>query len=947
MAFGDYFSGLPSEESIFERDYGCLGIPKQLVVAAEPWTMKRGREDVASRAGSGKRPNAVKVAAAPQSKPTTQDALSYLREVKTRFADNKGVYDTFLEIMKEFKASRPDTSGVIQRVKQLFKGHRSLVLGFNTFLPKGYEIELARVSEDEEEEVIFGVPELSAAREYLSLTLDRVPPPMQALEKQPVEFDQAISYVHKIKIRFSRDEHVYKAFLEILNLYRKSQKSISKVYEEVAALFCHHQDLLDEFTYFLPDTTQPAAAAREKGGAAARLGGNKFPVSSLKGTAASNGDTRTVHKRKAARKAEEGFKAGYGTGSYDKDAHQPELAKEMGLFDRIKATLRNKDAYADLLKCMNLYSQDIVSKQELLLLAGDVLGKFPDLLSELHAFLGKVAVTNLDFSGGPKVSAQLNNQRGVIQRKQLQKDKFLTKPLSEIVANEQERVTPSYVLIPAGYPKLASSGRTKLGNSVLNHTCVSVITGSEDYSFKLMRKNQYEEALFRCEDDRYDFEIVIETNAAALRLLRLIVEATAHMGPDDQANYQLPVGHALLGSVPANAIERLYGDAGAQVVDHLRKNPGLVASVLVDRMELKEAEWKKLREEMTAIWRRIYEINYHKSLDHRSFYFKQAERKGLLPKSMLAEITDASEQRRAHQSQATVQAMLCQARRCDPPVSNTQDLLYDFSDRQVLDDCWTVLRTAISETAGSGPRERMAELYLRIVEPFFGLPKREEELEKLKTELKEKSKRETVRVSAESGSDQEGKESAPDGEAEGSKDKKASKSPKSGDSSSDANKEENGEKEEEEEKHDFESCVPLSPSFAKSAAAGQPANHMLLGNEMMYIFFRYHRHLYDRMLSARRCASQQACVQAQQKSAGQQYRRMPSPLPGSQSGDEEVEAKAKSQAEADRMHDSFMDMAKRVFTGSLEVRLFEDQVRALLGTNSYELFTIDKLVHKL
>ena len=33
-------------------------------------------------------------------------ALSYLREVKSRFVDNKDVYDTFLEIMKEFKAQR-------------------------------------------------------------------------------------------------------------------------------------------------------------------------------------------------------------------------------------------------------------------------------------------------------------------------------------------------------------------------------------------------------------------------------------------------------------------------------------------------------------------------------------------------------------------------------------------------------------------------------------------------------------------------------------------------------------------------------------------------------------------------------------------------------------------------------------------------------------------------
>jgi len=37
---------------------------------------------------------------------TTNDALTYLREVKNRFADNKEVYDTFLEIMKEFKAQR-------------------------------------------------------------------------------------------------------------------------------------------------------------------------------------------------------------------------------------------------------------------------------------------------------------------------------------------------------------------------------------------------------------------------------------------------------------------------------------------------------------------------------------------------------------------------------------------------------------------------------------------------------------------------------------------------------------------------------------------------------------------------------------------------------------------------------------------------------------------------
>ena len=77
-------------------------------------------------------------------------------------------------------------------------------------------------------------------------------------QKPQVEFVHAISYVNKIKTRFASDERVYKTFLEILNMYRKNLKSISQVYEEVAQLFKSHNDLLEQFTYFLPDSTQQA-----------------------------------------------------------------------------------------------------------------------------------------------------------------------------------------------------------------------------------------------------------------------------------------------------------------------------------------------------------------------------------------------------------------------------------------------------------------------------------------------------------------------------------------------------------------------------------------------------------------------------------------------------------------------------------------------------------------
>jgi len=40
-----------------------------------------------------------------------------------------------------------DTMGVINRVSELFDGHTELIVGFNTFLPPGYKIEMNSTSD--------------------------------------------------------------------------------------------------------------------------------------------------------------------------------------------------------------------------------------------------------------------------------------------------------------------------------------------------------------------------------------------------------------------------------------------------------------------------------------------------------------------------------------------------------------------------------------------------------------------------------------------------------------------------------------------------------------------------------------------------------------------------------------------------------------------------------
>lgn len=96
--------------------------------------------NVTSPAGASIQPQAISGQNFPRLK--VEDALSYLDQVKYKFGNQPQVYNDFLDIMKEFKSQSIDTPGVIQRVSNLFKGHPELIVGFNTFLPPGYKIEV-------------------------------------------------------------------------------------------------------------------------------------------------------------------------------------------------------------------------------------------------------------------------------------------------------------------------------------------------------------------------------------------------------------------------------------------------------------------------------------------------------------------------------------------------------------------------------------------------------------------------------------------------------------------------------------------------------------------------------------------------------------------------------------------------------------------------------------
>ncbi|CAH8257671.1 unnamed protein product [Arabidopsis lyrata] len=708
---------------------------------------------------------------------TTNDALAYLKAVKDKFQDKRDKYDEFLEVMKDFKAQRVDTTGVILRVKELFKGNRELILGFNTFLPKGFEITL-RPEDDQ-----------------------------PAAPKKPVEFEEAISFVNKIKTRFQGDDRVYKSFLDILNMYRKENKSITEVYQEVAILFRDHHDLLVEFTHFLPDTSATASTNDSLKMPVRDRGIKSLPnmrqidldkkdriITSLPDRALktehmdvdhersllkdSKEDVRRIDKKndymddrdrkdyrglehdshkehffnnkkklilkdddsaEMSNQAREGDKF-YGaipsSSTYDEKGHSQELA----FVDRVKAKLDTAENQ-EFLRCLNLYSKEIISQPELQSLVSDLIGVYPDLMDAFRVFLaqcdkndgllsGIVSKKSLWSEGKcpqPTKSQDkdTDREREKIERyreRDREKERLekaaasqkWAKPISELDLSNCEQCTPSYRRLPKNYPIPIASQKMEIGSQVLNDHWVSVTSGSEDYSFKHMRKNQYEESLFKCEDDRFELDMLLESVISATnRVEELLAKINSN-----ELKTDTPIcieDH--LTALNLRCIERLYGDHGLDVLDLLKKNAYLALPVILTRLKQKQEEWARCRTEFNKVWADIYTKNYHRSLDHRSFYFKQQDSKNLSTKALLAEIKEISEKKRGEDD-----ALLALAAGNRRTISS--NMSFDYPDPDLHEDLYQLIKYSCGEMCSTEQLDKVMKVWTEFLEPIFGVPSR-------------------------------------------------------------------------------------------------------------------------------------------------------------------------------------------------------------------------------
>ncbi|KAK8710215.1 hypothetical protein V6N13_145550 [Hibiscus sabdariffa] len=687
---------------------------------------------------------------------TTSDALTYLKEVKEMFQDQKEKYDMFLEVMKDFKAHRTDTVGVIARVKELFKGHNNLIYGFNTFLPRGYAITL-----DE----------------------DNAPP------RRTVEFDEAISFVNKIKRRFQHDEHVYKSFLDVLNMYRREHKDINEVYTEVASLFEDHPDLLEEFTRFLPDssaapTIQQVPYGRnstqrynERSSAPPILrhiqmdrqrrrdriinshadrdlsvdrpeldddkGIMKMRKEQRKRAEKDNRDQRNrdhddpehennrefnsqrfPDKKRSGKKVE-------GFASYDDRDNLKSMCNRGFVFcEKVKERLCSSDDYQAFLKCLNIYSNGIIKRNDLQTLVTDLLGKYPDLMNEFNQFLERCENTDGLLAG--VISKKSLTVDGHVSRPLEEKDRepkreiegtkekerykeYMGKSIQELDLSNCQSCTPSYRLLPDDYPIPVASQKSELGAQVLNDYWVSVTSGSEDYSFKHMRRNQYEESLFRCEDDRFELDMLLESVSSTAKRVEDLLNSINENKISMDSPFRVEEHFSVLN---LRCIERLYGDHGLDAMEILRKNPSLALPVILTRLKQKQEEWTKCRLDFNKVWAEIYVKNHYKSLDHRSFYFKQQDSKNLSAKSLLAEIKELKEKNQKEDD--VLMASVAGHRQPLAP-----HLVCEYLDVNIHEDLYKLIEYSCEEMCSTKEQlNRVMRLWTTFLEPMLGVPPR-------------------------------------------------------------------------------------------------------------------------------------------------------------------------------------------------------------------------------
>ena len=151
----------------------------------------------------------------------------------------------------------------------------------------------------------------------------------------------------------------------------------------------------------------------------------------------------------------------------------------------------------------------------------------------------------------------------------------------------------------------------------------------ECYDGVKVRRNIWEEVICRVEDEMFEVDMAIERNESALRKLEPIADEATRLRELEEKDGQ-PIGRLQyklnmrsLNTIHIGAIARIYGDSGDEVIQHLLRNPLVVVPIVCKRLQEKDAEWRKVKAELSKEWKLALSENMKGSLDVKCLLYKR------------------------------------------------------------------------------------------------------------------------------------------------------------------------------------------------------------------------------------------------------------------------------------------------------------------------------------
>lgn len=290
-----------------------------------------------------------------------------------------------------------------------------------------------------------------------------------------------------------------------------------------------------------------------------------------------------------------------------------EIEEAVTLFDRIFLEMQSdKELFSQFVKCLSLYMMGCFSLSEVLMVLERI---FPMSAKKLPYQLKEFLATR----EAPRRHGSL----------------YMC-PLSHLNPAMCRHEGQSYLELPVNFHRPWCSGRELEPPEIrdqLNNDFISIPRGSEDDGFTHPKHNAFEDAMFRLEDEMFEFDVIIGGAQSLIAALHPLEIQLAELGDQYQ---ELVIREPLLKVVHLKVLTRVYGLHAEDVLELFHRCPGYVLPLLLERLREKVAQWEGVRTHLAStLWIEIAEKNYYKQFEHRLYYLKVLDRNVLSAASVM------------------------------------------------------------------------------------------------------------------------------------------------------------------------------------------------------------------------------------------------------------------------------------------------------------------------